>query len=70
MAERHFFEFLRVFIRSDVHAVRAGIKLKGQPPLNNPRVFRHSEASVSLRGLFDALLKSAQAWFTAVVFVL
>ena len=30
---------IKVFIRSDVHAVRAGIKLKGQPPLNNPRVF-------------------------------
>ena len=25
-----------VSIRSDVHAVRAGIKLKGQPLLNNP----------------------------------
>ena len=28
-----------VSIRSDAHAVRAGIKLKGQPPLNNPGVF-------------------------------
>ena len=34
------YENLKVFIRSDVHAVRVGIKLKGQPPLNNPRVFR------------------------------
>ena len=29
-------ENLWAFIRSDAHAVRAGIKLKGQPPLNNP----------------------------------
>ena len=36
------YENLEVFISSDVHAVRAGIKLKGQPPLNNSRVFRHS----------------------------
>ena len=27
------------FIRSDAHAVRAEIKLKGQPPLNSPGVF-------------------------------
>ena len=33
------YENLWVFIRSDVHAVKAGIKLKGQPPLNNPSVF-------------------------------
>ena len=33
------YENLKVFIRSDVHAVKAGIKLKGQPPLNNPGVF-------------------------------
>ena len=33
------YENLWVFIRSDVHAVKAGIKLKGQPPLNNPGVF-------------------------------
>ena len=33
------YENLKVFIRSDVPAVRAGIKLNGQPPLNNPRVF-------------------------------
>ena len=32
-----------VSIRSDVHAVRAGIKLKGQPPLNNPGVYRQAE---------------------------
>ena len=31
---------IKVFIRYDVHAVRAGIKLKGQPPLNNPKVYR------------------------------
>ena len=37
------YENLWAFIRSDVHAVRAGIKLKGQPPLNNPRVFRQAE---------------------------
>ena len=37
------YENLKVFIRSDVHAVRAGIKLKGQPPLNNPRLFRQAE---------------------------
>ena len=37
------YENLKVFIRSDVHAVRAGIKLNGQPPLNNPRVFRQAE---------------------------
>ena len=30
------YENPKVFIRSDVHAVRAGIKLKGLPPLNNP----------------------------------
>ena len=30
---------IKVFIRYDVHAARAGIKLKGQPPLNNPGVF-------------------------------
>ena len=38
-------ENLEVFIRSDVHAVIAGIKLKGQAPLNNPRVFRHAVCS-------------------------
>ena len=32
-------ENLWVFIRSDAHAVRAEIKLKGQPPLNSPGVF-------------------------------
>ena len=37
------YENLKVFIRSDVHAVRAGIKLNGQPPINNPRVFRQAE---------------------------
>ena len=37
------YENLKVFIRSDVPAVRAGIKLNGQPPLNNPRVFRQAE---------------------------
>ena len=35
-------ENLWVFIRSDAHAVRAGIKLKGQPPLNNPGVYRQA----------------------------
>ena len=58
----HFFEFFRVtplafapgrqnpkvFIRSDVHAVRAGIKLKGQPPLNNPRVYRQADSIITL----------------------
>ena len=39
------YENLEVFIRSDVHAVIAGIKLKGQAPLNNPRVFRHAVCS-------------------------
>ena len=34
---------IKVFIRYDVHAVRAGIKLKGQSPLNNPRVYRQAE---------------------------
>ena len=38
------YENLWAFIRSDVHAVRAGIKLKGRLPLNNPGVYRHSEA--------------------------
>ena len=37
------YENLKVFIRSDVHAVRAGIKLKGQPLLNNPGVYRQAE---------------------------
>ena len=37
-------ENLWVFIRSDAHAVRAGIKLKGQPPLNNPGVYRQAES--------------------------
>ena len=37
------YENLKVFIRSDVHAVRAGIKLKGQPPLNSPRVYRQTD---------------------------
>ena len=41
------YENLKVFMRSDVHAVRAGIKLKGQPHLNNPRVFRHAEGCFS-----------------------
>ena len=36
-------ENLWAFIRSDAHAVRAGIKLKGQPPLNNPGVYRQTE---------------------------
>ena len=35
------YENLWVFIRSDVHAVRAGIKLKGLAPLNNPAVYLH-----------------------------
>ena len=30
------YENLKVFIRSDVHAVRAGIKLKGSRPLTTP----------------------------------
>ena len=33
---------IKVFIRYDVHAVRAGIKLKGQAPLNNLRVYRQT----------------------------
>ena len=37
------YENLWAFIRSDAHAVRAGIKLNGQPPINNPRVFRQAE---------------------------
>ena len=37
------YENLWAFIRSDVHAVRAGIKLNGQPSLNNPSVFRQAE---------------------------
>ena len=40
------YENLWAFIRSDVHAVRAGIKLKGQPPLNNPGVYRQAAAAV------------------------
>ena len=43
------YENLWVFIRSDVHAVRAGIKLKGRPPLNNPGVFRQAEHSGAMR---------------------
>ena len=43
------YENLKVFIRSDVHAVRAGIKLKGRPPLNNPGVFRQAEHSGAMR---------------------
>ena len=35
-----------------MHAVRAGIKLKGQPPLNNPRVYRQADA-VSIGGAFS-----------------
>ena len=38
------YENLWGFIRSDAHVVRAGIKLKGQPPLNNPRAFRHPDS--------------------------
>ena len=38
------YENLKVFIRSDVHAVRAGIKLKGLPPLKNPAFFRQAKA--------------------------
>ena len=34
---------IKVFIRYDVHAARAGIKLKGQPPLNNPMVYRQAD---------------------------
>ena len=37
------YENPKVFIRSDVHAVRAGIKLKGQPPLNNPRFYQQTD---------------------------
>ena len=37
------YENLKVFIRSDVPAVRAGINLNVQPPLNNPRVCRQAE---------------------------
>ena len=36
------YENLWVFIRSDVCAVRAGIKLKGQAYLNNPMVYRQA----------------------------
>ena len=32
-------ENLKVFIRSDVHAVRAGISLKGCRPLTTPGLF-------------------------------
>ena len=39
------YENLWVLIRSDAHAARAGIKLKGRPPLNNPRVYRQAEAA-------------------------
>ena len=46
------YENLKVFIRSDVHAVRAGIKPKGQPPLNNPRVYRQADAA-SIGGAFS-----------------
>ena len=46
------YENPKVFIRSDVHAVRAGIKLKGQPPLNNPRVYRQADAA-SIGGAFS-----------------
>ena len=42
------YENPKVFIRSDVHAVRAGIKLKGQPPLNNPRVYRQADSIITL----------------------
>ena len=41
------YENLKVFIRSDVHAVRAGIKLKGQPPLNNSKVYRQTEGRIT-----------------------
>ena len=46
------YENLWAFIRSDVHAVRAGIKLKGQPPLNNPRVYRQAEEAAFCRFFF------------------
>ena len=35
-------ENLKVFIRSDVHAVRAGICLRGSRPLTTPGVFRQA----------------------------
>ena len=43
------YENLWVFIRSDVRAVRAGIKLKGQASLNNPMVNRQAEHSGAMR---------------------
>ena len=33
VAKRHFFEFLRVFIHSDAHTVRAGLNIRGSHPL-------------------------------------
>ena len=37
------YENLWVFIRSDAHVVRAGLKIRGLRPLINPGVFRQTE---------------------------
>ncbi|MDD6721606.1 MAG: hypothetical protein PUE24_04905, partial [Clostridiales bacterium] len=51
------YENLKVFIRSDVHAVKAGIKLKRQLPLNNPKVFDRLR---SINALFSII--SLYSW--------
>ena len=56
------YENLKVFIRSDVHAVRAGIKLKELPPLNNPGVFRQVESgALSPAFIYVACIKAQNA---------
>ena len=56
------YENLWVFIRSDVHAVRAGTKLKELPPLNNPGVFRQVESgALSPAFIYIACIKAQNA---------
>ena len=51
------YENLKVFIRSDVHAVKAGIKFKRQLPINNPKVFDRLR---SINALFSII--SLYSW--------
>ncbi len=56
------YENLWVFIRSDVHAVKAGTKLKELPPLNNPGVFRQVESgALSPAFIYIACIKAQNA---------
>ena len=47
---------IKVFIRYDVHAARAGIKLKGQPPLTTPVFIGRLHIVVLCNYIFDIIM--------------